>query len=380
MPWRDAMDQKLCFVEAIQSGAFTMTEACAAHGITRQTGHKWWRRYGTGGVEALEELSRAPDHRPQTTPLKVQRLLLALKRKHKTWGATKVLEVFSKKHPELLLPARSTVNALFDRNGLVKKRRARTRHEHPGRPSIVTSGPNDIWTADFKGQFRTGDGIECFPLTIVDQHSRYILDVRGLLSTRNTGVFPVFKRLFREHGLPRVIHTDNGTPFTTTAIHGFSELNVWWLRLGIAHSRTEPGKPQQNGAHERMHLTLKRETAMPAKPNLVAQQRRFNGWRHEFNEVRPHEYLDNDTPSQHWEPSPRPLPAKLPKPEYPSRFEKRLVSKAGTFRLKNHQIFISHLLAGDYLGLEEVDTGLWSVVFYDTLIARVDEREGRLLT
>lgn len=380
MPWMDAMDQKICFIEAIQNGGYTMAEACEAYGICRQTGHKWWRRYATEGYEGLEERSRAPVRRPHTTPERVQELLLAFKKDNPRWGARKALSVLVKAHPDTEFPATSTVNALFERHGLVKKRRARSKHRHPGRGNLETEGPNDIWTTDFKGQFKTRDGLDCYPLTIVDQHTRYVLAVKALPSTRNRGVFPVFRRLFREFGLPRAIHSDNGTPFATTAIHGFSELNIWWLRLGIEHTRNEPGCPQHNAAHERMHRTLKRDTAMPPERNLAAQQRRFDGWRNEFNDLRPHEHLDDDTPAEHWEPSHRPMPKRLPKPEYPSSFEKRLVSKAGTFRLNNHQIFISHLLAGDYIGLEEIDSGIWSVVYYNTLIARIDEREGRLLT
>jgi hypothetical protein len=238
---------------------------------------------------------------------------------------------------------------------------------------------NQLWTADFKGQFRTRDGVYCYPLTVADQHSRYLLACQALPSTRNVGVQPVFEKLFREHGLPDAIRTDNGVPFASTAIHGLSMLNVWWIQLGIRHERIQPGRPDQNGRHERMHRTLKARTTRPPAANIRAQQILFEEFMLEFNHVRPHEALNDETPASIWKPSARPFPEEIRPPEYPGHFMVRLVCNAGTFRFKCKQIFISQALKQQYIGLEEVDDGIWSIYFYDVLIGRLDENAWKII-
>jgi putative transposase len=224
-------------------------------------------------------------------------------------------------------------------------------HQHPGVVAPVTATPNDLWTADFKGQFTTRDGIWCYPLTIADQHTRFLLTCRGLLSTKGVGVKPFFERAFREYGLPLAIRTDNGVPFATTGIHGLSQLNVWWMRLGIQHQRIHPGRPQQNGAHERMHRTLKRAAIRPPRANAAAQQRAFDAFRREYNVERPHEYLGGNTPASHYATSPRPYPRQLPTQENPGHFLVKKITTGGTFRFQHRLLFIAQTLTNHHIGL-----------------------------
>lgn len=234
--------------------------------------------------------------------------------------------------------------------------------------------PNEIWTADFKGEFRTLDGVYCYPLTVADGFSRYLLACHGLLSTAHDGARPVFSRLFHEFGLPKIIRTDNGVPFATSAIARLSRLSVWWVRLGIYPELIEPASPQQNGRHERMHRTLKAETTRPAAPTRLAQQRRFNRFREEFNYIRPHEAIGQKTPSSLYQASPRPCPKKLPPLDYPAHFEVRLVSRNGGIRWNSHWVNVSHVLGEEYVGLEEIDDGTWTVYFGPIELGRLDVR------
>ena len=240
----------------------------------------------------------------------------------------------------------------------------------------VTTAPNDLWATDFKGQFRTGDRIYCYPLTVTDQHTRYLLACHGLLSTKGTGVRPVFDRLFRKYGLPRAMRTDNGVPFASTALHGLTPLNVWWLRLGIQHQRILPAHPQQNGAHERMHKTLKRGAIRPPRATLVAQQRAFHRFRQEYNHERPHQFLHGRTPGALYRVSPRSYTGVLPALEYPGHFLVKRVTNAGTVRFKARLLYLSTALKQHRVGLEEVDDGIWSLYFCNVLLGRIDERQA----
>ena len=239
-----------------------------------------------------------------------------------------------------------------------------------------TTKPNDLWAADFKGQFRTGDGIYCYPLTISDQHSRYLLKCHSLLNTQTRGARPVFERAFREYGLPDAIRTDNGVPFATQAIHGLSQLNVWWIRLGIQHQRILPAHPQQNGAHERMHKTLKAGAIRPPRATLPAQQRAFDTFRREYNEVRPHDTLGGSTPASVYHASPRPYPRRLPPIEYPGHYLVKRITSGGTFRFGRRLLFLATPLEGYDVGLDETEDGIWSIYFCHVLLARFDERDG----
>ncbi len=295
MPWKEsvAMDERLQFVREALRDRFTMSELCARFGVSRRIGYKWLARYEADGRRGLGDRSRAPHHCPHQTPASVIELLVAERTAHPHWGARKLLTVVATRHPERRAwPAPSTVADLLARRGLVHRRRRRRAAVHPGVVRPTTTAPNDLWTADFKGQFRTGDGAYCYPLTIADQHTRFLLTCRGLLSTQTVTARPVFERAFREYGLPLAIRTDNGVPFATQALHGLSFLGVWWIRLGIGHQRIRPGCPQENGAHERMHRTLKRQAIKPVRATCLAQQRNFDACRHEYNEERPHERLN----------------------------------------------------------------------------------------
>jgi transposase InsO family protein len=368
------VQERTRFVKDWRSGLWTMTELCERYAISRKTGYKILHRFEERGTEGLEDRSRAPHRCPHRTADEAIEAILEAKALHPWWGPRKLLRWIAARRPELALPARSTAHEWLDRLGLVQHRRSRRRWRHPGAEPAETTAPNDLWTADFKGQFPTGDGRLCYPLTIADQHSRYLLRCQALASVRTAEAQPVFERLFREVGLPGAIRHDNGAPFCSTAIHGLCSMSVWWIRLGIRQQRIEPAHPEQNGAHERMHRTLKQETTRPPAAHRQAQQRRFQRFRHEYNQERPHEALGDRTPASVWGPSPRPYPRRLPEPEYPGHFHPRLVSTAGTFRFQAQAVFLSQALAGDYVGLEETADGIWSIHFYDVLLGRLDER------
>jgi putative transposase len=260
-------------------------------------------------------------------------------------------------------------------------RAPRPRPASPPPPALEASGghpfhttaPNQIWTIDFKGQFRTRNGIYCYPLTILDHFSRYLLGCHGRLDVAGAGVKAHLRQLFRTCGLPDAIRSDNGAPFASTGIHGLNRLNVWWLQLGITHQRITPGSPQENGAHERLHKTLKARATRPPAANLNTQQRVFNAFQATYNDLRPHEALDDETPASRWVPSPRAYPEHIAPPEYPGHFEVRRVSSAGTFRLHSGQHFLSQALNNEYIGLEEVHDGLWNLIYYETLLGRFSQ-------
>lgn len=382
MPWMETspVDERKKFVEAYRSQTWSMTELCERFSISRPTGYKWIHRAEEEGWVGLRDRSRAPKRCPHRIPGEVAKAILGAKQAHPQWGPGKILDYLEDHRSELCLPAVSTAGALLDRHGLVQRRRKKREWRHPQGPALRPIAPNELITADFKGQFRTKDGRYCYPVTIADAYSRYLLACQALSSTKTEEARPVFERLFREVGLPEAIHTDNGSPFSATGLHGLCGLSVWWIRLGIRHRLSRPGKPQDNGAHERMHRTLKAETARPPESNLEAQQRRFDAFRKEFNEIRPHEALGGKPPARFWKPSPRSYPETITGPEYPGHYEKRRVSNAGCIRFKTEVFFISQALKQEWIGLEEVDNGIWSVYFYNVLLARLDEREMTLFT
>lgn len=380
MPWRSTspMDQRVRFIADYQRRFFSLAELCSRFGVSRKTAYKWIERYEAEGASGLEDRSRRPHTCPHETPTRVVEALLEFRRRHPTWGAKKILRVLSQRLPDWKWPSRTTCSDLLLRHGLVTVKRRRTHPGHPGRPMTPMDEPNAIWTADFKGQFKTRDRQYVYPLTIVDGYSRFLLACQGLRTIAVDFAKPVFKRLFEEHGLPRIIRTDNGVPFATTALGRLSELSVWWIRLGIYPELIEPSHPEQNGRHERMHRTLKAETTRPPCGNLNAQQIRFNRFRREYNDERPHEGLNQETPASVYVSSPRKLPAVLPPIEYPGHFEVRLVSRNSGIRWKSHWVCVTQTLGGEYVGLEEVDDGLWDVYFGPIKLGRMDERRLRI--
>jgi transposase InsO family protein len=373
------MEQREKFIADRRRGLFSMTELCERYNVSRKTGYKWLQRFAEDGRRALRDRSHAPHCCPHRIDSRMAELLCDTRRAHPTWGPRKILDYLAKRHRGVRIwPATSTVGDLLAREGLVRRRRRRRKPVHPGSVPIHTTAPNDLWTIDFKGHFRTRDAIYCYPLTVADQHTRFLIACHGLFSTKGVGARRVLELAFREYGLPAAIRSDNGAPFASIGIHGLTHLNVWWMRLGIQHQRMNPGSPQENPAHERMHRTLKAEAVRPPRANLRAQQRAFNAFRAEYNTVRPHESLGGDCPAEHYRSSRRPFPSKLPPLEYPGHYIVKRVTNAGTFRFKHKLLFIANALRQQHIGLEEVNDGIWSIFLGTVLLARIDEREMRI--
>ena len=380
MPWTETepMKERMRFVAEAERGLYSMSELCERYGISRRTGYKWLDRYEVHGPAGLQERSRDPHHCAHRISAGMATAIVEVRRQHPSWGPRKLLAWLEERQAAEDWPAASTVGDLLKGRGLVQPRRRRRHWQHPGAPTVVTGAPNDLWTTDFKGQFPTRDGQYCYPLTLVDHHSRYLLACVALPSVRTAETRAVFTRVFCEVGLPAAIQSDNGTPFCSTGLHGLSALNVWWMRLGIQPVRIEPSHPEQNGAHERMHRTLKAETTRPPARNRVGQQRKFDAFRYIYNHERPHEALGQQPPARRWRPSRRAYPRVLPAPEYPGHYMVRLVGSAGTIGFRNRQLFLSRALEDEYVGLEESGDGVWSVHFANALLGKFSERDFRI--
>lgn len=376
MTWKctTTMTERERFIKDLRDGLFSMSELCRQYGVSRKTGYKWLERFEKGGVEALADLSRAPGECPHRTDEELEDVIVETREAHPTWGPRKILDFLELRRPEESWPAASTMGGILKRHGLVRPRRRRRRLGHPGRPTRVVTAPNELWTADHKGWFRTRDGQKCYPLTICDQFSRYILACHGEETTAGGPARKVFERAFREYGLPAAIRTDNGVPFAGLGIGRLSRLSVWWIRNDVMPELIEPGRPQQNGRHERMHRTLKAEVAVNPAINRAGQQRKFDAWRREFNELRPHEALGGRPPAALYTPSPRPYRERLPRPEYPGWFQVRRVSRNGGIRWKSRWVNVGEVLEEEYIGLEAISDGIWSVYFCGFLLGRFDER------
>jgi transposase InsO family protein len=381
------MRERLRLWRDYQRGIFRFKELCEVYGISRKTGYKLVKRILEEGLEgSVWDRSRAPRSCPHRTDEALEDALVEIRRVHPTWGPKKIVAYLQKHVSQSGWPAQSTVGEILKRRGMVPPRRRRPRPGHPGRGETPANEPNAVWTADFKGHFRTRDGLYCYPLTVVDGFSRYLLGCQALPSTEHEGAQPVFERLFREFGLPKVIRTDNGIPFATQAIRRISSLSVWWIKLGIEPELNEPSHPEQNGSHERMHRTLKAEATKPPTANCRTQQKAFDRFRADYNEERPHEALGQKTPESVYQASPRSYPHTIPSIEYPAHFEVRRVSRNGGIRWhhssaagpNNGWVNVSHVLAEEDVGLDEVDDGIWSVYFGPVLLGRFDERELRL--
>ena len=380
MPWRETtpMHQRTLFIADHLRGTRSVTELCAEYGIARKTAYKWIDRYIRRGPAGLEDRSRRPHVVPNATAEAVVNTLITLRHRHPTWGPRKLLAYLARRQPTWKLPGRSATAALLKRRGLIQRRTRRRVIGHPGKPNMLIVAPNQVWCADFKGQFRLGNGRYCYPLTVTDGFSRYLLGRHGLPSPAVQGATPVFTRVFQEYGLPQYIRTDNGVPFATNTLARLSRLSAWWVRLGILPQLIEPGRPQQNGRHERMHKTLKQEATRPPAAAMPSQQRRFDRFRREFNEERPHAALEQRPPASVYQPSPRPMPSKLPPLEYPDRFEVRYVSANGGIRWNKAWINVSTTCIGEYVGLEEIDDGVWNVYFGALKLGRLLERKMKI--
>jgi transposase InsO family protein len=382
MPWLETnpVIERKRFIMEWQSGELDVTELCRRHGISRKTAYKWIARYKSDGPDGLEDRSRRPHSCPWAADPELIEEAIALRySRRQRLGVRKIRPRLIAKYPDRDIPSERTLHNHFVRRGLVKKRRRSGKRPHPGRPTAPFDEPNSIWSADFKGQFKTLDGVYCYPLTVQDGCSRYLIGCQGLIGARFVETQKVFRRLFRDYGLPQRIRTDNGVPFASTALGRLSSLSVWWIKLGVLPDLIEPASPQQNGRHERMHKTLKADTTIPPAGNRSAQQRRFNEFRSYFNEVRPHESLNDRTPASVYEPSPRPMPSKLTTPDYPAHFEVRKVSDNGGIRWHSDWVNVTYLLGGEYIGLEEIAPDVWAVHFGPVPLGWLHTRKAAIL-
>ena len=379
MPWRTATveTERARFVLEAQLSDLAFAELCRRHGISRPTGYKWLQRTEQEGLNGLRNRSRRPHSCPHVTAPEVVQRILDI-RKRRGWGARKIRHVLGKEPSIETAPTVDTIHRILERSGCVEHRKPRRRRTHPGPPLPFPDEPNATWTADFKGEFRTRDGHLCFPLTVQDGYTRFLLECRGMLRLDLQATIRRFCHLFREFGLPQRIRTDNGHPFASNAIGRLSQLSIWWITLGITPELIEPGKPQQNPRHERMHRDLKKETA-PSRSDLRTQQQCFNRFRRIYNFERPHESLAMQTPSTLYRPSPRPYTERPEPIEYPAHFEVRLVSQDSTIRWQSRKVFVSHLLGRQEVGLEQVSDGVWSVYFGPVHLGWLDESDFRIM-
>jgi len=381
MPWRETcvVDKKLGFINDWLAGEEAMTQLCSRYGISRKTGYALVLRYEREGASGLEPRSRAPHRHGRAMPAAaVREAILDLRDERRRWGPKKLRARLAELHPETAWPAPSTIGDLLRREGLVEPRRRR-RAPLPGawREAFSVTGANDEWCLDFKGWFRTGDGTRCDPLTVTDAYSRFLIDC-CIVEPTTVGVGPVLERAFRDLGLPRAIRSDNGAPFASTGAGGLTRLAVGWVKLGIRLNRIDPGKPQQNGRHERMHKTLREDTADPPAPDPRAQQERFDAWRHDYNDVRPHEALGLVPPTRFYTVSPRPYP-RCPEPiTYPADHAERRVRACGDIRWGGDCVFIGEALAGETVGIAETDDGDWLVKFADIELGLIDRATKKL--
>lgn len=379
MPWTETcvMDERVKFVMDVLDGTYFMSELCSYYGISRKTGYKWFSRYQQNGFEALHERSKAPHNHPQEISRQVKELILAIKQRFPMWGAPKIRQRLERLHPNWdRYPAISTIGLFLHKQGLTTHRR-RCRKATPTE-SPLTSGrySNQVWCADFKGHFCTGEGSRCNPLTVSDHSSRYLLCCHHVDRMSYELVKMRFERTFREYGLPEVIRTDNGSPFSSRGIGGLSRLSYWWIRLGIYPERIKPGHPEQNGRHERIHKTLKDYTARPPAGTIAQQQKRFAKFCIEYNEYRPHEALQMRTPSQCYSASVREFPSRLLQVSYPEHMQVRLVYPHGDIFCFGKRIFLTESLGGEYIGVEQISEDGSLLWYCNYLLGRLDHRRG----
>ncbi len=374
MPWREVcyMDERMRFVAAALAGEESMTALCEEHGISRKSGYKWLGRYLAQGPAGLEDRSRAPWTVPWAISDAQAEAIIGVRREHPRWGPKKLRAKLLARAPEQSWPALSTIGELLHRAGLSERRKRRRRATPTAGALSTPVAANDVWGIDFKGWFRTQDGARCDPLTVSDGFSRYLLCSQVVSPPTSAGCRSELERVFKQYGLPRRMRSDNGTPFASTGAGGLSSLSVWWVKLGITPERIEPGKPQQNGRHERMHGTLKAETALPPAGDLVAQQRRFDQFRAEFNLQRPHEALGQTPPALHYAPSPRLYPARLEDPVYPADYQLRRVRSNGEIKWQGELVFIGAALTGEVIGLTEDDQGDAQLYFGPVPLGMID--------
>ena len=371
------MDERVHFISDYLKGKYEVSALCEVYGISRKTGYKWIKRYKEHGVNGLKEVSSRPHNSPYRTPVRIKKDIVELRKRY-GWGPKKLLSIMASKHPNRDLPGRSTVCDILKLEGLIKKRRARRKIPAMQRPFAPIDHPNAVWSADFKGQFRINNGRYCYPLTVTDSYSRYLLECRALTGTGLESAREVFNNLFNKYGIPERIRTDNGVPFASISASGLSQLSLWWVRLGIYPERIDAGKPYQNGRHERMHRDLKEKTVRPPAASIKAQQARFDYFCKEYNEVRPHEALNFKTPSSLYKLSNRYMPKKLLDFQYPDHYEVRHVQHNGMIYWRNSYVYTGYLLAAQNMGLEEIDSGIWDVYLGEFLLGRLFDNQMKI--
>jgi putative transposase len=383
MPWKELapVDLRVQFAAEWLKDEIPFAELCRRYGISRKTGYKWIDRYSGSGPADLADRSSRPHSNSRAIEKRVVDALVAARKYYPTWGARKIRAVLAERNPDVQFPAPSTITEIFKRAGLVHPKRRRGYCVPATQPFAVCDAPNDLWCTDFKGHFRVGD-TRCYPLTIMDGHSRFLIRCVGLEETDTSRVRPIFEDAFRELGLPIAIRSDNGPPFAARGAAGLSKLAAWWVKLGIRPDRIEPGHPEQNGRHERMHRTLDQETATPPEINFVRQQRSFDRFRDRYNDVRPHAALGQQPPSRFYTPSTRPFDPCPPDPAYPDGWEIRRVQRNGTVRWRGSAIPITSALVDELVGFKEVNYDRWEVFFSFVCLGVLDEKvaDQRLIT
>jgi len=366
------MDEKLQFISYYLQDEWSISELCREFGISRKTGYKYIHRYEDIGLDGLKEQSKSPYRHPNAVPNKDVETIILLRSPHPTWGPKKLRAWLQHNKPRFHSPSASTIGEILKRNGLSAPRRRSRKSPPYSQPFINCNSSNNTWCADFKGWFPTGDKKRCNPLTITDAYSRYLFRCQHVTQPDFNHVKPIFEAAFMEYGLPLAIRTDNGSPFATTTVAGLSSLSIWWIKLGIIAERIEPGKPSQNGRHERMHKTLKAETAKPPKSNLRRQQKAFDLFLNEYNNQRPHEALGQNTPASVYQYSNRIYPLRLPEIEYPNDYQIRKVLHQGDIKWKSIHIYLSETLAGEHIGLKQIDDRYYQIYFSNISLAVLD--------
>jgi putative transposase len=381
MPWQETCTVELReqLVLGVLSGEASMAALCRRAGVSRKTAYKWLKRFRETGRVGLVDRSRARHTQEHRVSGLARSLILDVRYRHKTWGVKKILPYLERRHPWLELPCQSTAGEILKQAGLSRPQKRRRRDQGAIGEGAAPGSPNHTWTADFKGEFRLGNGSKCYPLTIADAFSRYLLCVDGKPGTHTEGAMRSFRRIFDQYGLPERIRSDNGPPFAGTGLARLSQLSVWFMQLGIAVEHISPGRPCENGSHERMHRTLKAETTRPPANTMQGQQRRFNSFRPLFNNERPHEALGQLPPASVYTPSTRFYPGDvIDEDVYPGHWERRMVKRSGDIKWRNQRLFIAEPLAGKLVGLVEVDEDLWQLHYQRTLLALIDGRRGKL--
>lgn len=382
MPWKETFvyEERMKFVVAWKQGGWTLSDLCREFNISRVTGYKYLERYNLFGLEGLKDRSKKPKRHPKTIRKKIIDLIINERRDHPTWGARKLLASLQARiHMIKEWPAPSTVGRILKEKGFISEPKKRRPKQTPVIHFSHVLGPNDVWCVDFKGHFTVGDGMRCTPLTITDAYSRFLIGCEIVPKANTVSVMSVFEHLFIEFGLPDAILSDNGTPFASISLAGLTKLSVWWLKLGIRLERIEPGKPQQNGRHERMHRTLKQETALPARSSLEEQQRAFDEFKMEYNFVRPHEALKNKFPSEYYRKSNRKFPNSIPIASYPTNIMLSEVNDLGNIHCEGHRVFLSSALSDEVVSLEEISDRHLRIIFHNAALGVIDTHTGKVL-